>query len=452
MAPETMPHLSEARLDMTAFAYGGVLSLVVVAVVGLVPAFRMNASDVGSSLREQTASVEHGFWRYVRPALIVGEVALACVVLTLAGLLIRTLSNLHRTDVGFAPGGLISAQIALPAARYPRSEYSAAFYDTLLRGLREQPGVSGAALADPIPLSGEKWSGTLRVDGRAVVPGEPLPHAEYYRVSHGYFRTLGIALRAGREFLPADDTRAPLVVMVDETFAAHYWPGDTAIGKRLNVGGPDSPWATVVGVAARVKRDGPRHTGEPQVYVPYFQSRIRTMNVIVRADEEGALAVAALRRVVSNLDAQLPVSQMVSLEELADRVTAADRFNLLLVVSFAACALLLAGVGLYGVIAYIVTQSTREIGIRIALGSTQTALVGRLLIRAGAWALFGVAAGLAAAAAVSRALSSLLFQVSPVDARTFALAAGVTFVMALVSTYLPARRITHLDPVDAIRG
>jgi putative ABC transport system permease protein len=176
------------------------------------------------------------------------------------------------------------------------------------------------------------------------------------------------------------------------------------------------------------------------------------MNVIVRADEEGALAVAALRRVVSNLDAQLPISQMVSLEELADRVTAADRFNLLLVVSFAACALLLAGVGLYGVIAYIVTQSTREIGIRIALGSTQTALVGRLLIRAGAWALFGVAAGLVAAAAVSRALSSLLFQVSPVDARTFALAAGVTFVMALVSTYLPARRITHLDPVDAIRG
>ena len=252
--------------------------------------------------------------------------------------------------------------------------------------------------------------------------------------------------------MPEDDPRAPLVVMVDETFAAHYWPGENAIGKRVNVGGPDAPWATVVGVAARVRRDGPRHTGEPQVYVPYFQSRIRTMNIIVRTDGNGSHAAGALRRVVSNLDAQLPVAQLVNVEELAARVTAADRFNLLLVVSFAGCALLLAGVGLYGVISYIVTQSTREIGIRIALGSTQTALIRRLIVRAGLWTFFGVGAGLIAAAAVSRALSSLLFQVSPVDARTFAMAAAVTFVIALVSTYLPARRITNLDPVDAIKA
>ncbi len=177
--------------------------------------------------------------------------------------------------------------------------------------------------------------------------------------------------------------------MVDETFAAHYWPGENAIGKRVNVGGPDAPWATVVGVAARVRRDGPRHTGEPQVYVPYFQSRIRTMNVIVRTDGNASHAAGALRRVVSNLDAQLPVAQLVDVEELAARVTAADRFNLLLVVSFAGCALLLAGVGLYGVISYIVTQSTREIGIRIALGSTQTALIRRLIVRAGTLDVFG---------------------------------------------------------------
>jgi putative ABC transport system permease protein len=452
VAPESLPHLSEASLDLTAFGYAAALSLVVVLVVGLAPAVRMTSSDVGSLLREQMASVEQGFWRFIRPALIVGEVALACVVLTLAGLLVRTLTNLNRSDVGFVPSGLVSAQIALPSARYPRAEYSAAFYDALLRGLKEQPGVVAAAMADPLPLSGEKWSGTLRVEGREVAPGEPLPHAEYYRVSHGYFRTLGISLRAGREFQAEDDPRAPLVVIVDETFADHYWPGENPIGKRVNVGGPNSPWATVVGIAARVRRDGPRHTGEPQVYVPYFQSRIRTMNVIVRGEGNAGQAAAALRHVVSNLDAQLPVAQMVRVEELAERVTAPDRFNLLLVVAFAGCALMLAGVGLYGVITYIVTQSTREIGIRIALGSTQGALVGRLIVRAGIWTLCGVAAGLFGAAAVSRALSSLLFQVSPVDPKTFLFAAGATFVIALVSTYLPARTIIRLDPVDAIKA
>lgn len=452
VAPDSLPHLSEARLDLTAFTYAAALSVVVVLVVGLAPAIKMTSSDVGSSLREHAASVEQGFWRFIRPGLIVGEVALACVVLTLAGLLVRTITNLNRTDVGFVPSGLVSAKIALPSARYPRAEHSAAFYDALLRGLKEQPGVVAAAMADPMPLSGEKWSGTLRVEGRDVVPGEPLPHAEYYRVSHGYFRTLGIAIRSGREFAPEDDMRAPLVVMVDETFADHYWPGENPIGKRVNVRGPDSPWSTIVGVAARVRRDGPRHTGEPQVYVPYFQSRIRTMNVIVRSSGNSSQGAAALRRVVSILDAQLPVAQMVRVEELAGRVTAADRFNLLLVVSFAGCALLLAGVGLYGVISYIVTQSTREIGIRIALGSTQTALIRRLIVRAGIWTLCGVVTGLFAAAAASRALSSLLFQVSPVDVRTFAFAAVATFVIAIVSTYLPARKITRLDPVDAIKA
>ena len=179
VAPDTLPHLSEARLDLTAFGYAAALSVAVVLVVGLVPAIRMTSSDVGSSLREQTTSVERGFWRFIRPGLIVGEVALACVVLTLAGLLIRTLTNLNRTDVGFVPTGLTSAQIALPAARYPRGDYSAAFFDALLRGLKDQPGVVACAMADPMPLSGEKWSGTLRVEGRDVRPGEPLPHAEY---------------------------------------------------------------------------------------------------------------------------------------------------------------------------------------------------------------------------------------------------------------------------------
>jgi putative ABC transport system permease protein len=359
--------------------------------------------------------------------------------------------NLDRTDVGFASAGVMSAQIALPSARYPQAEHRAAFFDSLLRGVSEQPGVVATALADPVPLSGEKWSGTLRVEGRAVVAGEPLPHAEYYRVSHGYFRALRIPIRAGREFVPEDDSRAPLVVMVDETFADHYWPGETAVGKRVNVRGPDGPWATIVGVAGRVRRDGPRHTGEPQIYLPYFQSRAGMMNLLVRTDGNSSRAAAALRRVAGNLDSQLPVAQMASLEELSDRVTAADRFNVILVVSFACCALILAAVGLYGVISYVVTQSTREIGIRIALGSTPAALVRRLVWRGGLWSLCGMSAGFLTALAIGRVITSLLFEVSPVDFGTFAAAALTTIVIALVATYLPARRIVTMDPVEAIR-
>jgi putative ABC transport system permease protein len=449
-APETLPHLSEARLDLVTLGYVALLVVAVVLIVGLVPALKVTSSDVASSLREQTTTSEQGLWRFVRPALIAGEVALACAVLTLAGLLLRTLWNLNQADVGFDPSKVMSVQISLPAARYPQPEHRAAFFDGLLRGLNAQPGVTGAAMADPMPLSGEKWSGSLGVEGRQVAPGEPQPHAEYYRVSHGYFRALRTPLRAGREFTPEDDVRAPPVAIVDETFAAHYWPGQSAIGKRVNVRGPKGPWSTIVGVAARVRRDGPRHTGEPQIYIPYFQSRAGMMNVLVRAGEP-AQAVAALRRATSDLDQQLPVTRIVSLEELAERVTSADRFNLLLVVAFAGCALLLAAVGLYGVISYVVAQSTREIGIRIALGSTPAALVRRVLWWGGFWALSGVVAGLVATLAISRSISSLLFEVSPFDARTFALAAGATLAIAVLSTYFPARRIAGMDPVEAIR-
>jgi predicted permease len=451
IAPSTLPHVADTRLDLVTLSIAAALSAVVIALVGVGPALAVSSRDVQPILREEAAGPEHGFWRWVRAGLIVSEVAIAFLVLTLAALLVRSGIHLSRVDLGFSPGGVASTELSLPVGRYPRPEHSAAFFGEVIGGLRRQPHVRQAALADPLPLSTEAWSGTFGIDGRQTAPGEPMPHAEYYRVSDGYFRTIGIPLVAGRDFSEQDDTRAPNVVIVDTALASQYFPGESAIGKRLLVYGPKSQPATIVGVAAHVQRDGPRQFGEAQLYLPFFQDPFRRMNVVIRADSDAALVASSVRGVVRSVDASLPVSRIVRLDDLVARATAVDRFNLLLTTTFAACALMLAGVGLYGVFAYLITRNAREIAIRMALGGMPRAVTRRLLVNGSLWIALGIVAGVAGAAAVSRSIASLVFGISPLDVPTLLVSGLLTFLISLGAIALPARRILRMDPVQALR-
>jgi predicted permease len=342
--------------------------------------------------------------------------------------------------------------LSLPADRYPEAEHRAAFFGTLLDSLGRRSDIGAVALADPLPLSGEAWSGTLRIEEHPTAPGEPLPHAEFYRVSHGYLRTMGVRLVAGRDFTPGDHAQAPPVVLVDESFSKKYWPNGTALGRRVGVRGPDAPLATIVGIVGRVRRDGPRHAGEPQIYLPYFQSRAASMHLLVRPSASTVSPARLVREAVTRLDPALPPGRMFRLADLAARAKAPDRFNMLLVVGFAVCALVLAVVGLYGVTSYLVEQRTREFGIRIALGSTPGGLQRRVLAQCAVWAASGIALGTTMALLLARASESLLFEVSAFDVPTLGAAAAVTGFFALCAALVPARRALRTDPVQALRA
>jgi putative ABC transport system permease protein len=449
-APESVPLVAGARLDVVTIAFAAGLSIVVVLLVGLAPALRVSAGDLQPALRDSAAG-EGWFWRSVRTGLIVGEIGLAFLVLSLAGVLFRSGVRMAQADLGFRPAGVVTMKVSLPAERYPEAPHRAAFFGDLLGRLASHPQVQGAALADPIPLGGEQWSATLRVEGRDPAPGAALPHAEFYRVSHGYFRAIQGRILEGRDFSAADDRRAPYVVIVDEAFARQHFPGRSAVGQRVNPRGPDAPWSTIVGVVARVRRDGPRHAGEGQLYLPYAQSPTPRMDLIVRSSADTAGVAAIVRGAVRQIDSTMPVTKLSRLEDLAAGVTAGDRFTRLLTTAFAGCALLLAAVGLYGVVAYLVTARTREIGIRLALGSTPAAIRRGVLREGSGWAALGIAGGTCAAFAVSGAVSALVFEVSPLDARTLAAAAVATLAISLAASYIPARRAAAMDPLQALR-
>jgi putative ABC transport system permease protein len=451
-APDSLPHIGEARLEPVTVLFAVVVALSVVMLAGLGPALAVGGRDILPSLRAERSGGDRRLWSATRVGLIVGEIALAFVVLALAGLLVQTSVQLNRADLGLSPGGAVSMHLSLPADRYPEAEHRAAFFGTLLDSLGRRSDIGAVALADPLPLSGEAWSGTLRIEEHPTPPGEPLPHAEFYRVSHGYLRTMGVRLLAGRDFTPGDHAQAPPVVLVDESFSKKYWPNGTALGRRVGVRGPDAPLATIVGIVGRVRRDGPRHAGEPQIYLPYFQSRAASMHLLVRPSASTVSPARLVREAVTRLDPALPPGRMFRLADLAARAKAPDRFNMLLVVGFAVCALVLAVVGLYGVTSYLVEQRTREFGIRIALGSTPGGLQRRVLAQCAVWAASGIALGTTMALLLARASESLLFEVSAFDVPTLGAAAAVTGFFALCAALVPARRALRTDPVQALRA
>jgi len=395
---------------------------------------------------------------------------LALVLLAGAGLMIRTLLNLKHTDAGFAPDNLLTMRLPLSGAKYPDDAQARNFYEQLLERVRGTAGVQSAAASSSLPLGfGGGWGKNFSIEGRPLATSlSQVPSVEFVLVSPDYFRTAGIKLVSGREFTAQDTERAAQVAIISETIAQRFFANEEPVGKRIWMGPPESllPAAppgqpsqpfkrrSIVGVARDVK-DGPlNQQPRPTVYVPYYQSEREgwsSMALMVRTSTAPSAYVTTMRDVVRGLDPDQPLAQAATGDELLARRLSGPRFNTLLLGSFAGLALLLAAIGIYGVVSFLVTQRTHEFGIRMALGA-QTANVLRLVLgKAMLLALIGVGSGLLASLALTRLMKDLIYGVGPTDPLTLIAVAVLLAVITIIASYIPARRATKVDPLVALR-
>jgi putative ABC transport system permease protein len=449
--PGIIPHLDATRVNGSVLLFAIVATVFCALLVGILPAIRQSTTRVHDAIRAGRSDAAQPR-RRLRGMLVVAEVAMALVILVGAGLLTRSFIALQRVDQGFSPGQALTFAVTLPRARYENAEKMIAFHQQLQPRLAAIPGVSAASGVDPLPLGGTNWSGTFHVEGQTVPPGGQDPHGEYAVALPGFVEALGMTLLRGREFAETDGLSAPLAVIVDDRLAEKYWPGQDALGKRLSQQGNEGPFATVVGVVRHVYRVGPAREGEPQIYFPFAQHVQTPLSYSVRTSVDPMTVLRAVRSEVAAIDPELPIARVASMETLESAALARERFNALILAVFAATALLLAAIGLYGVMAYLVTQRQAEIGIRMALGGG-TGDVARMVIGDGMrMALAGIALGTLAALALARLLKGLLYGIAPTDPLTYIAIAVALALVALAASAVPARRATRADPVSALRG
>ena len=453
--PGNIPMLQSAKVDTTVLAFAAGLTLATGVLIGLAPALRQSRVDPQGSLAEAGRGSSAATVRQrLRRALVVVEVTLAVVVLIASGLLLRSFQAMTRVPLGFDAGGTVAVQLNLPRASYDSPAKIVGFDRALVGQLVTQPGVVAASAVYPLPSSGDGWSGSLYVEGQPVPDGQPEPHAAYAVAMPDYFKTLRVPLVDGRDFSMTDIAGAPAVAIIDELIAKRHWPGQSAVGKRIAPFGQpksDAGWTTVIGVAAHVRAHGPRADTEPLVYLPALQQPETTLYFVARASGDPSSLSGGVRASVRAIDPSLPISRLARLDELNSRMLARDRFNALLLTIFAVVALAIAAVGLYGVMAYLVAQRTREIGIRLALGGRPHRVLGAVMTEGLVMTLAGLALGLGAALALSRVLADLVFGVPPTDPVTYAAIAGLLLLVAALASYLPARRVLHVDPVSVLR-
>jgi putative ABC transport system permease protein len=459
VAPADLPRLEEIRVDAAVLLFTGLVVLLAGVVFGLAPAAFAWRNDVHGVLRDQGRGGTAGRGRVrLRQLLVVSETALAVVLLVAAGLLLQSFRRLAAVDPGFRAAGVLTARLSIPGSQYPESEDIVRFYESLLPRIRALPGVVEAGAVGNAPLITRLGPTDTEVEGW-LKPSDSTRVAEIIQiVTPGYFAVMGIPLLEGRTFDARDRTDAPLVAVVSEKLARKYWPGRSALGGRIRFDWQDAPFAEVVGVVADVHQNG---LDEAPVYGTYYfvqahgdraiGDAFRTMTLTVRASVEPASLVGAVRGEVQALDPSIPLYQVQTMEEAIAADTATERFSMLLQLVFAAVALSLSAIGLYGLLSFTVARRTAEMGIRMALGA-QRADVRRMVVRQG-MALVGLAVlvGLAGGLAAGRLMSGLLFGVSPTDPVTYTLVVGVLMAVALLACWLPARRASAVDPAVALR-
>jgi putative ABC transport system permease protein len=449
MAPGGLPRLDEnVGLDLSVLGFSLALSVLTGIAVGLVPALQALRADLGSVLKEAGRSAGAGR-RRLREVLVVSEIALSLVLLVGAGLLVQSLRKLNAVDPGFRSDHTLTLSFRLPPAKYPEGEPVAAFFRAAIARIRAAPGVESAALVRAVPLTGNYAEGGYVVEGRPEPPSGKAPQTQINIVTPDYFRTMGIPLHEGRDFTDHDDARAPRVAIVNETLARLAWPGESALGRRLRADTSED-WLTVIGVVGDVKHRRLTEPPQAQVYTAHYQDPKIFACVVARTTGPPMAAADGVRAAIWSVDKDQPVWSVAPMEQVLDRALAPTRFLLWLFGAFAGVALLLAAIGIYGVLSYAVAQRTQEIGIRIALGARAAQVLALVVGQGMALTLGAIVLGLGAAAALGGLMRSLLFGVTPADPSTLAVAAVVLAVVALVACWLPARRATRVDPVSAL--
>jgi putative ABC transport system permease protein len=454
LAPQDIPRIASVQINAQVVAFALGVSFLTAIIFGLAPALQSSKPDLNEALKESGSKSQGGARsKRLRSLLVVSEVALAVVLMVGAGLLVRSFNNLQRIDPGFNPDNVFTARVALVQSKYPEGAQQKAFFEQLLGRVKTLPGVESASVVLMRPLSGTVgWDPPFAVEGQTPEEQTANPYSNYEAISPEYFQTMGIPLIRGRAFTEQDRGDQVSVVIINELMARKYWPNEDPIGKRLKFGKAESsaPWLTVVGVAKDVRYrewDAIR----PDIYVPYLQNSEYRTDFVVRTNVDPLSLSESFRREVYALDKDQAVAAVTTMDELVSTALARPRFNTLLLGLFAALALVLAMVGVYGVMAYTVSQQTHEIGIRMALGA-QTSDVLRMVVVHGLKLIFtGLAIGVAGAFALTRLLSSLLYGISTTDPLTFAGVAVLLALVALFACYLPARRATRVDPMEALR-
>ncbi len=471
ISPNAIPRSQEIGVDLRVLAFTIGVAFLTGLLFGLVPALQAGVVDVHERLKETGRGTTGRHW--LRSSLVVVEVATTLVLLIAAGLMVRSFYRLQRVDPGFSYEHLTSFTISVPQKKYPNIEAREAFFKRLLENTRGLPGVEGTAAASGLPLGNNGWQTSFVVEGQPIPPRNQTPLMEACLVTPDYFRVMNIPLKRGRYFNEHDDrsflagkdldkldedqrTMAGVnSIIIDEAFARRHWPGEEAVGKRIRLGGgadPKAPVLTVIGVVGRVKMEGlGQDSNRVQGYFSFAQMPFSGMTVITKAVADPNQLVAALRQEVKAIDPDQPIYNIRTMDEIRAESVAPERLTLTLLSIFAGIALVLAIVGIYGVMSYTVTQRTHEIGIRMAIGA-QPRDVFRMVIWQGMMlALIGVAFGLLGAFGLTRLMTTMLFGIKPTDPATFAGIAALLTGVALVACYIPGRKATKVDPVVSLR-
>ena len=460
LGPRSVPRLDAISIDGRVLLFTLFISLISGTISGLAPALRISQIDLNSALKEggrgdAGAGTMWGRGKSLRKSLVVSELAFAVLLLIGATLLIRSFANLQSVSPGFNPKNVLTMELTMTGDRY-RLDQTAVLstYKQIMDQLARLPGVQSVGAITSLPLSQMFAWGPITVEGRIPPPGENFINADIRVTAGNYFEAMQVPLREGRFFNESDTKSSPPVGIVDEYMATELWPGQSALGKRVHNGGvtDKDPWITVVGVVGRIKQYTLDSDSRIAIYYPQTQFVTKEMNVVVRSSGDPAAFYSAARNQIQNVDRDLPIFHVVTMEQRVQGSLARRRFAMLLLSLFAGVAVALAMIGIYGVISYVVNQGTREIGIRLALGATPRAILRLVIGRGMALAIPGVLIGLLGSLAFTRMLRGLLFGVSPIDPLTFVAIPVLLVLVALLASYIPAQRATRVDPTVSLHS
>ncbi|HKO98656.1 MAG TPA: ABC transporter permease [Pyrinomonadaceae bacterium] len=439
-------------IDWQVLAFTLLLSLLTSFLFGLAPALQASRLDLNETLKEGGRGNSGGSKQNrLRSLLVIAEVALALVLLIASGLMIKSFLRLQDVNPGFNSENLITLEMQLPEGKYADKERQAIFQQQLVQRVAQVPGVQSVGTVDNLPFSGNEFNIGVTIEGQPPLGAAERPRVFLRNVSSNYFESMGIPLRKGRSFSDNDNLNTPLVAVINETAARRFWPNEEALGKRLKRGRPENPWITVVGVVGSVSHTSLQVASQPELYLAYQQNPGLNLTLVARTTSDPKTFAGAVRREVSAIDNDLPVSNLKFMDEIIGKSVAQPRVYALLLAIFAALALILASIGIYGVMSYSVTQRTHEIGIRMALGARPMDVLKLIVMQGMALGIAGLVIGLIASFALTRVLTSQLYGVTATDPVTFAAISILLLLVVLLACCIPALRATKVDPMIAVR-